>query len=56
MTRKAFIENARLFFTASNLWTIAKYKEADPEVSEYGTRGWETPIGKTFVVGVELKF
>jgi len=25
-------------------------------VSEYGTRGWETPIGKTFVVGVELKF
>ena len=38
MTRKAFIENARLFFTASNLWTIAKYKEADPEVSEYGTR------------------
>ena len=23
MTRKAFIENARLFFTASNLWTIA---------------------------------
>ena len=49
MTRKAF-------FTASNLWTIAKYKEADPEVSEYGTRGWETPIGKTFVVGVELKF
>ena len=56
MTRKAFIENARLFFTTSNLWTIAKYKEADPEVSEYGTRGWETPIGKTFVVGVELKF
>ena len=56
MTRKAFIENARLFFTASNLWTIAKYKEADPEVSEYGTRGWETPIGKTFVVVVELKF
>ena len=31
-------------------------EEADPEVSEYGTRGWETPIGKTFVVGVELKF
>lgn len=56
MTRKVFIENARVFFTASNLWTIAKYKDADPEVNEYGTRGWETPIGKTFVVGVELKF
>ena len=55
MTRKAFIENARLFFTASNLWTIAKYKEADPEVRRYA-QCWETPIGKTFVVGVELKF
>lgn len=31
MTRKAFIENARLFFTASNLWTIAKYKEQTPK-------------------------
>lgn len=56
MTRKVFIENARVFFSASNLWTISKYKDADPEVNEYGTRGWETPIGKTFVIGVELKF
>lgn len=55
-TRKASIENARIFFNAGNLWTIAKYKDADPEVSEYSTRGWETPVGKTFVVGVELKF
>jgi hypothetical protein len=50
------IRDARLFFNANNLWTIANYKEADPEVNQYGTRGWETPIGKTFVVGVELKF
>lgn len=56
LTRKAFIEHARLFFSASNLWTISHYKDADPEVNEYGTRGWETPIGKTFVFGVELKF
>ena len=55
-TRKASISSARLFFNGSNLWTIAKYKDADPEVSEYGTRGWETPIGKTFVFGIELKF
>lgn len=55
-TRKAFISSARVFFNGSNLWTIAKYKDADPEVSEYGTRGWETPIGKTFVFGIELKF
>jgi hypothetical protein len=54
--RDALIRDARLFFNANNLWTIANYKEADPEVNQYGTRGWETPIGKTFVVGVELKF
>jgi hypothetical protein len=52
----ALISDARLFFNANNLWTIAKYKEADPEVNQYGTRGWETPIGKTFVFGIELKF
>ena len=38
-TRKALIENARVFFSGSNLWTISKYKDADPEVNEYGTRG-----------------
>lgn len=52
----AYLSTARVFFTASNLFTFSKYKEADPEVNEYGTRGWETPLGKTFVFGVELKF
>lgn len=53
---KAFISNARVFFTASNLLTFSKYKEADPEVNGYGTRGWETPLGKTFTFGIDLKF
>lgn len=56
LTQKVFIENARVFASASNLWTLAYYKDADPEVNEYGTRGWETPLGKTFVIGAELKF
>ena len=55
-TRKAFVENARIYFNATNLLTFSKYKDADPEVNEYGTRGWETPLGKTFVFGIELKF
>ncbi|MBP1639891.1 MAG: TonB-dependent receptor plug [Bacteroidetes bacterium] len=54
--QKVLISESRVFFNASNLWTTAKYKEADPEVNQYGTRGWETPIGKTFVFGVEVKF
>ncbi len=53
---KAMISSARVFFNASNLLTFSKYKEADPEVNQYGTRGWETPIGKTFVFGIDLKF
>lgn len=53
---KAMLSNARLFFNVSNLLTFANYKEADPEVNSYGTRGWETPIGKTFVFGIDLKF
>lgn len=56
LVSKAMISSARVFFNASNLLTFSKYKEADPEVNQYGTRGWETPIGKTFVFGVELKF
>lgn len=53
---KAMINKARIFFNASNLLTFSKYKEADPEVNQYGTRGWETPIGKTFVIGIDLTF
>ncbi|MCD8081810.1 MAG: TonB-dependent receptor [Bacteroides sp.] len=55
-TRKAMIKRTRVYFNASNLLTFSKYKEADPEVNEYSTRGWETPIGKTFVFGIELDF
>ncbi|MDD5871177.1 MAG: TonB-dependent receptor [Bacteroidales bacterium] len=56
ITKKAYIQNARVFFSGTNLLTFSKYKDADPEVNEYGTRGWETPLGKTFVFGIELKF
>lgn len=56
ITQKAMISRARVYFNASNLITFSKYKEADPEVNSYGTRGWETPFGKTFVFGIELTF
>ena len=53
---KANISNARIYFNGMNLWTLAAYKVYDPEVSEYGTRGWELPIGKTYTFGVEFSF
>ena len=50
------LSNARFFVSGSNLLTFSKYKIADPEVNNFGTRGWETPYGKTFTVGIELSF
>jgi hypothetical protein len=55
-SQKAFISRARLYCNISNLLTFSKYKEADPEVNAYGTRGWETPIGKTYLFGIDLQF
>ena len=56
ITSKMNISNARVYFNGMNLWTLAAYKVYDPEVNEYGSRGWETPIGKTYTFGVEFSF
>lgn len=53
---KVGIGTARLYFNGSNLLTFSKYKIADPEVNSYGTRGWETPFGKTYTFGIDLSF
>jgi TonB-linked SusC/RagA family outer membrane protein len=53
---KIKISNARIYFNGLNLWTLAAYDVYDPEVNEYGSRGWETPIGKTYTFGIELSF
>lgn len=50
------LSNARIFVSGTNLLTFSKYKIADPEVNNYGTRGWETPYGKTFTFGIDLSF
>ena len=54
--QSARISNARIFFNGSNLLTFSKYKIADPEVNQYSTRGWETPIAKTFTFGIDFSF
>lgn len=53
---KVNIASARVYFSGMNLWTWAKHDLYDPEVNEYGSRGWETPIGKTYTFGVEFSF
>jgi len=56
LTQRAKITQARLFFNGTNLLTASAYKMADPEVGQFGTRGWETPLGKTYTFGIELNF
>ena len=53
---KIGLSSARVFFNGSNLLTFSKYKNADPEVNQYGTRGWETPTGKIYTFGFDLNF
>lgn len=50
------VSNARIFFNGSNLLTFSKFKNADPEVNQYSTRGWETPIAKTYTFGIDFSF
>jgi hypothetical protein len=56
IVQKVKINNARVYFNSANLWTLAAYKEYDPEVAANGTRGWEMPLGKTFTFGIEISF
>jgi len=56
LVNKVGLSRASVYFNGTNLLTFSKYKIADPEVNQYGTRGWETPIGKIYTFGVELSF
>ena len=53
---KIKLANARVYFNGTNLFTMAAYDVYDPEVNEYGTRGWEIPLGKTYTFGIDFTF
>lgn len=55
-TQKALIENARIYFSGSNLLTWAKWKQYDPEVPVNGEVFCEAPAMRTFNFGVEITF
>lgn len=54
IVNKVSLSKARVYFNGANLFTKAAYKVYDPEVNEYGTRGWELPLGKTYTFGIEV--
>lgn len=47
---------ARVYFNGANLLTFSKFKNADPEVNQYSSRGWEIPIAKTYTFGIDFSF
>lgn len=55
-TQKALIENARIYFSGTNLLTWAKWKQYDPEVPVNGEVFCEAPAMRTFNFGVEITF
>ncbi|MGN0202731.1 MAG: SusC/RagA family TonB-linked outer membrane protein [Candidatus Cryptobacteroides sp.] len=56
LLKKVNISSLRLYFTGGNLLTFKAYPIADPEVGDYGTRGWETPLGKSYTFGLDIRF
>ena len=55
-TGKVKIENARIYFSGSNLLTWAKWKQYDPEVPVHGEVWCEAPAMRTFSFGAQLTF
>ncbi len=53
---KIGIKNARLFFSAFNLWTLAGFNEYDPEVPINGSVAYNTPPLRTLTFGLDINF
>lgn len=59
LTRKAYIQNARLFVNAENVFTITakNYRGFDPAgIGANGVQWWNFPIPRNVVFGVSLSF
>ena len=59
LLRKAFIDNARIFVNAENLytWTAGDYRGFDPSgVGANGVQWWNYPLASSVVFGVQLGF
>lgn len=62
LTRKAYIENCRIFFSGENLATITKFTgTGDPElIDAYDNQGWGYgkvyPLSRVFSVGLNVTF
>ena len=55
-TRKCGLQNLRIYASANNLWTWAKWDQYDPEAVSGGIAIWGTPPLKTVTFGINLNF
>lgn len=61
LTKKAYIENVRFYFSADNLFTITSYKGIDPEFSRAsvlnaGIDKLIYPFTRSFTIGAQVTF
>lgn len=59
LLKKAFIDNARVFVNAENLytWTASDYRGFDPSgVGANGNQWWNYPLARSVVFGITLGF
>lgn len=53
ISKKAFISNLRVYFSALNLFTLSKFKEWDVEM---GGNGFNYPIQSVYNIGLNINF
>ncbi|MBQ8047402.1 MAG: TonB-dependent receptor [Prevotella sp.] len=58
LTKKAYIEKARIYFSADNLytWTASDFIGYNPETYANGVIAWQYPAVTTFVGGIQITF
>jgi hypothetical protein len=56
ITRKAKIENLRIYFSGVNLWTFHDVDLFDPERGINGMGSGIYPMTKSFVIGLDITF
>lgn len=58
LTKKAFIEKARVYFSADNLytWTASDFIGYNPETYASGVIAWQYPAVTTLVGGIQITF
>ncbi len=51
-----YVQSLRVYFSGTNLITLAGYKNYDPEIPRDGIVDFEAPKMRTFTFGVDIKF